>query len=194
MSYAKKRDKMAKLGEYLDITGQKFSMLTAMWPITRNRHHHTVWLCSCECGNYAPVVLAQLRNQESKSCGCLKIQHCRDRATHGKSGTAPFHMLCSAKGRAKKLSLPFDLNMENIIIPEKCPLLGIPLRFNKRTRNGFNCNDSPTLDRLVPEKGYTKENTVVISYRANRIKNDSSLAEFELIAKNWRAIADERAR
>ena len=34
-----------------------------------------------------------------------------------------------------------------------------------------------SFDRINPKEGYTKENTQIISYRANRIKNDASADE-----------------
>ena len=34
--------------------------------------------------------------------------------------------------------------------------------------------NSPSLDRLIPEKGYTKSNVQFISFKANRIKNNGS--------------------
>jgi hypothetical protein len=58
-------------------------------------------------------------------------------------------------------------------IPSKCPVLGIPLH---RGVGGF-CDNSPTLDRFIPELGYVKGNVEVISFRANRIKCDASMDE-----------------
>jgi hypothetical protein len=53
--------------------------------------------------------------------------------------------------------------------------LGIPLE-----RTGMNNRDSsPSLDCIVPSLGYIPSNIAVISYRANRIKNDSNLEELE---------------
>src|SRR4051812_35478970 len=36
-------------------------------------------------------------------------------------------LLRSAKDRAKRYGVPFDLGPDDIIVPEKCPVLGIPL-------------------------------------------------------------------
>lgn len=49
---------------------------------------------------------------------------------------------------------------------------------------------SPTLDRIVPDKGYVRENVWVISGRANRIKNDATIEELELIAEALRIVGD----
>ena len=42
-----------------------------------------------------------------------------------------------------------------------------------------NYGDSPSLDRIFPESGYTKGNVRVISWRANWIKNNSTIEEIE---------------
>jgi hypothetical protein len=85
-----------------------------------------------------------------------------------------------ARGRSEKLNLPFDLERSDIIIPEQCPVLGIDLFISPDSIG----DNSPTIDRLDPSKGYVKENITVISARANRIKNDSTLEELEKIY-NW---------
>jgi len=75
----------------------------------------------------------------------------------------------SAKFRAKKYNLPFDLDISDVIVPEICPILGIKLVFG----HSKGCqSSSPSLDRIVPSKGYVRGNVVVISFRANRLKCD----------------------
>jgi hypothetical protein len=85
----------------------------------------------------------------------------------------------SAKQRAKKKGLQFTLTLEDICIPEKCPVLGIPLEVGVKKR----CDNSPSLDKKDPSGGYTPENVWVISWRANRIKCDGTLEELEMIVK-----------
>jgi hypothetical protein len=79
--------------------------------------------------------------------------------------------------RAKKKGLPFDLTLEDVLIPEFCPVFGIPLIM----RAGKFNDNSPSLDRIIPEKGYVKGNVIIMSYRANRIKCHASLAELKAI-------------
>jgi hypothetical protein len=88
-------------------------------------------------------------------------------------------MLAVVKKRAKKIGVPFHLTIKDIVIPECCPLLGIKLKYNG-TRN--NRDSSPSIDRIVPRKGYVTGNIKVISYRANRIKNDATPEELILSA------------
>lgn len=82
-------------------------------------------------------------------------------------------LLTTAKSRAKRLRLPFNLTIENIVIPSECPVLGIPLL----TKAGKRTDNTPSLDRIIPDKGYVKGNIKIISWRANRLKCDASLAE-----------------
>lgn len=82
-------------------------------------------------------------------------------------------ILKDSRRRSVEKNIPFNLSAEDIIIPEVCPILKIPL--NKNT--GLWKDDSPSIDRIIPEKGYVKENIIIISYRANRIKNDHTISE-----------------
>jgi len=85
----------------------------------------------------------------------------------------------SAKKRAKQKNLKFEIKIEDIKIPEFCPMLGIPLF----PASGKNAHDnSPTLDRLDSNLGYTPENILVISHRANTIKGNATPEELKIIA------------
>ena len=75
-------------------------------------------------------------------------------------------MLKGAKQRAKAQGVPFDLTEADIVIPEVCPVLGIPLA---RSRGKLS-DASPSLDRILPELGYVRGNVAVISYLANALK------------------------
>lgn len=92
------------------------------------------------------------------------------------------YILSRTKGAAKRQGIPFDLEKQDIIIPEVCPVLGIPL-FRNIGGKGMIPN-SPSIDRIIPELGYTKGNIQIISQRANVMKNDATLEELERFA-NW---------
>jgi len=89
-------------------------------------------------------------------------------------------LLQRARKRAKDLNLPFNISKEDIIIPEKCPLLEIPLVIG--TKDSY--KSSPSLDRVVPELGYVKGNVQVISMLANTMKNSASKELLRTFAKN----------
>lgn len=101
-------------------------------------------------------------------------------------------LVTAARQRAKAQGLPFDLRKEDILIPLLCPALGIPLR---RDHGGKRTDDSPSLDRIVPAAGYVKGNVRVISWRANRLKNDATLEElWRLYAYTADALAEPPMR
>ena len=92
----------------------------------------------------------------------------------------------NAKERAVKKGIPFDIEVEDIIIPTVCPVLGIQIypAFRKDNGDRFS-NNSPSIDRIDITKGYTKGNIMVISWRANRIKSDATIEEIKLIAQYY---------
>jgi len=86
--------------------------------------------------------------------------------------------LSGVRTRATKNNLPFDLTCEYLesIWTDTCPVTG-------RVFVIGDPKDAPSLDRLIPEKGYVKGNVAWISRRANTIKNDASLEDLEMIVR-----------
>lgn len=88
-------------------------------------------------------------------------------------------MLYQARKRAKKHGIPINIDHDDIVVPKVCPVLGIPLFVS----DGLFSPNSPSLDRIVPELGYTKGNVVVISHRANTMKSDATLPELLAVVR-----------
>lgn len=90
------------------------------------------------------------------------------------------YMIRAARARATTERIQFSLTIENTPdIPEFCPITSIPLIVSK----GAATDTSPSLDRLNPVLGYVPRNVHVISWLANRLKNNcSDPAVFEAIA------------
>ena len=76
-----------------------------------------------------------------------------------------------AKSRAKGKGIPFDITVEDVVIPTHCPYLGIPLT-NEPDKSRPHSN--PSLDRIVSSRGYVKGNVQVLSNLANRMKADAT--------------------
>ncbi len=91
------------------------------------------------------------------------------------------YLVAHAKCRAKQLGVAFDLRPEDVAIPELCPVLGIKLQWNYGKRASAN-HSSPSLDRVDGRKGYVKGNVVVISNRANHLRNNATAKELQLVA------------
>jgi hypothetical protein len=89
-------------------------------------------------------------------------------------------LLRLAQRRCKKSGVVCTITEKDIVVPEFCPILGLKLEFGEMD----NRNNSPSLDRIIPELGYVPGNVAVISYRANRIKNEGLAEEHRKIA-DW---------
>ena len=88
----------------------------------------------------------------------------------------------SARQRAKKKGIPFNIDRTDIVIPEFCPILGIKLV--PKTGQGFGPGSaSPSVDRIVPELGYVKGNIRVISALANCMKSSATDEQLRIFAK-----------
>lgn len=85
-------------GKRIDITGQRFGMVTVLG------FHHTdrnaYWLCKCDCGKKFITLGNSLRRGLTKSCGCYRVisakqTHCR----HGDTNTRFYKIWCGIKVR-----------------------------------------------------------------------------------------------
>jgi hypothetical protein len=92
--------------------------------------------------------------------------------------------LYQIKNRAKQKNLDFNLTIDDIELPEKCPILGIPLRFNTVAAD----ENSFSLDRIDNTKGYVKGNIQVVSLKANKFKSNASLDEIIALGEWARAL------
>jgi hypothetical protein len=85
------------------------------------------------------------------------------------------------KFRRKKASNykhEWTIDFGDLTFPTHCPVLGIQLDYFTHERQ----ENSVSFDRIDPTKGYIKGNVVVMSWRANRIKNDGTAEEHQKIA------------
>jgi len=84
------------------------------------------------------------------------------------------------KASAKKRNIEFTLlpsDIDEIGIPITCPILGIPLSFHRNKVQA----DSISFDRIDSAKGYSIDNVIVVSYRANMLKSNATLDEMRKI-------------
>ena len=83
--------------------------------------------------------------------------------------------LAWTKARAKRKNILFNLKLVHLLkqLTTHCPVLGV-----KYEVTGDYC---PSIDRKIPEKGYTKGNILLMSWRANRIKYNSNIQELRAL-------------
>ena len=56
-----------------DVAGQKFAMLTALYPTGERGHNGSIlWHCRCDCGKEIDIALDRLKYSEVISCGCMR--------------------------------------------------------------------------------------------------------------------------
>jgi hypothetical protein len=156
------------------------------------------WNCLCECGTRHAVKTSLLNNGAVKSCGCkrkdatsgenhFRVKNILEKYGERISVDDPWYKMASrAISRAKRFGLPlgFESRAElgiylRKIAPEKCPMLGRTLVFGKGGVHKY----SPSLDKIIPSKGYVRGNIQVISNKANTMKQDATLQEFKKLCE-----------
>jgi hypothetical protein len=171
------------------LVGQKFGKLTVLKEevIFKSGKSRVYTTCECECGGNKVCERYGLVSGSTTSCGCVRRETTiafnktkRKPPGSKKEDDRRYNMFHNAQHRAKRKGIPFTITIDDIIIPETCPLLGIPLVSTNDKRDPRN----PSLDQKDPGKGYTPDNIWVVSSRANWIKCDATLQELELLVEN----------
>lgn len=88
------------------------------------------------------------------------------------------------KSRCKRIGREFSIELEDILIPEKCPVFGFDLK--REDRQTWMC--APSVDRIDSSKGYIKGNVTVVSRRANIIKRDATIQELEQLFNYYKTL------
>lgn len=83
------------------------------------------------------------------------------------------------KQNAKATGWEWTVGMVDMDWPSHCPIFGMELDWFAESRQ----ENSPSFDRIDSNKGYVQGNVQVISWRANRIKNDGTADEHRKIAE-----------
>ena len=98
-------------------------------------------------------------------------------------------LLMRIRSKCKKEGIAFDLTIDDLDIPDVCPVLGRPLKFGVSRNQSYEkrgmappTDDSPSVDRIDSDGGYVKGNIVVVSWRVNRIKGNATSDELRAIA------------
>ena len=132
--------------------------------------------CSQQCGQYQRSKRYKERHPDR-----VVSQRQRDDANVAQ------RIYSRVKCRAKRDGITFNLDVDDIIIPEYCPVLGFKLVTNIGKGSGYHW-DSASLDKIKPELGYVKGNVRVISSRANLLKNDATVEELEKVLEDLKKI------
>ena len=126
-----------------------------------------------------PEKFDQQRREQYKRYYKIGLEKARAR----RQANPEIAMFRTAKARAAKQGMEFTIMPDDIAVPERCPILDIPLVVSTS-----GCVDgSASLDRVDNSKGYIPGNVAVISRLANSIKRNWGLREFESLVRYMRA-------
>jgi len=111
-----------------------------------------------------------------------------------KSSSAESRMLARAKARSTHRQSICSLTVADIVIPERCPVLDIPLVCHSGSPGGK--YNSPSLDRIDTTIDYAPGNVQVISQLANSMKSfatPSQLLKFaDWVYRTYEEIPEDR--
>jgi hypothetical protein len=151
---------------------EELAQLDNMKNLIKNREGYLNSETHRECTNCQEIFEKTSAMTLCKPCNSSRV----------KSMTPEYKMMQRAKQRCVKSEREFNISIEDIIIPDICPILNIKLNMNSGKSGAY--RNSPSLDRIDSSKGYTKDNIQVISQLANAMK--SSANKLELLAfANW---------
>lgn len=57
-----------------DLVGQRFGRLLVLKRAENNRHGQAMWHCRCDCGKSAITNTGKMRQGQTSSCGCLRLE------------------------------------------------------------------------------------------------------------------------
>ncbi len=97
-------------------------------------------------------------------------------------------IICNCRIRATLRGVPFSLTRADIIIPDRCPIFGTSFRDAAPCRRDFSQSYAASIDRIDSTKGYTKDNIIVVSCRANSIKADATVDELVKISRFYQKL------
>ena len=123
-----------------------------------------------------------------KSCCAKRAEQERTKRKNNWKYKPALHMLNNSKQRAKRSGLEHTLTIDDIVIPDYCPVLNIKLETGNRKEK----DNAPSIDRIDNNQGYIKENIMVISNRANILKKDASIDELIMIGKFYQNLKESK--
>ena len=162
--------------------GAVYADIGATYGVSRQRIKQIV----DKLANHGFAVSAREERREARAVAYAEAKAAKYGASHEELEASPelrlklIERIRSKRNSAKQRGIEFDLTISDLYpLPEVCPVLGIPLSYE----NGSGYTDnSMSIDRIDPTGGYTRGNIVLVSQRANRIKNDATVDELLKIA------------
>jgi len=158
---------------FIDETNNIYEHLTVIEFAGKDKHGQIIWKCLCDCGNETIVLGRHLRNGNTRSCGCLRIQY--------STGVAAMRVLIRRyKHAAQRRNLDWELTEEQFheLTSVSCHYCGVEpkQKYSQSALNGDYTYNG--LDRVDNTQGYTLDNVVSCCKTCNYAKRGMSLTNF----------------
>ena len=154
------------MSRVIDMTGQRCGRLTVIERSATNKGGRATWKCRCDCGNEITVRGKELRNGDTRSCGCLQKDKARRRmvkenTTHGAAKRNNISRLYSIwRGMKERCSVPTCTGYKDYggrgitVCPEWCDSFEAFQDWSMA--NGY--QDDLTIDRIDVNGPYSPDN------------------------------------
>lgn len=186
---------MRKYSKSEESIGQKFGRLTVINLINFDRFGNRKALCICDCGKEKITTLAKLKNGDTKSCGCLRLENAKKQLDNASKNNPKLKgksipEIATAKivyARYSDGNLSFDNFL--LLSRQNCFYCGVPpcnktnhyitkdSRYSKeRQLNGYFTYNG--LDRVDNKLPHNIDNVVPCCISCNKAKLDRSKENF----------------
>lgn len=76
--------------------------------------------------------------------------------------------------------------LDDLIIPDKCPVFNKPFIYGDH-------DWTYSIDRLDNDKGYIRGNILIVSNKANRLKNNATMADLRAVVDFYEQLGEPNA-
>lgn len=162
-----------------DLTGKRFGRLTVVSRAENGKGSRARWLCRCDCGNERVVYGYSLKSGNTRSCGCLRAETSKDKATtHGMSKTSLFHVWWAMMERCTNKNSKSYKNYGGRGISVCDEWLDSTTFFNWALSSGY--EEGLTIERIDVNDGYKPSNCKWVTKKEQaRNKTNSFIVEID---------------
>lgn len=157
------------MSKLIDLSGQHFGYWKVIERAVNTKGGQTAWLCECKCGRRKIVQASNLRNESSKSCGCIRKEELLKRnIKHRMAYTRLYGIWKNMIQRTTNINNPRygDYGGRGIAVCEEWK--GDFRDFEKwAIKSGY--ADSLTIDRKDNNKGYYPDNCRWVTKRTQNL-------------------------